>query len=208
MSHQVESTTTQSNNISVALGVLGMFFLFLFGFLATTQSTVSTGGNEQVAIVPTELPSSTPVPPTATFTSQPSPTPIPPTATFTAQPSPTSVPPTAVVEPTVEEVADAGTAYDPALVAQGQQLFASCAGCHGLDAHGIPGLGKDLVNSEFVHSLSDDDLLTFIKTGRPIWDPMNTTGIDMPARGGNPMLSDDDLLAIIAYVRSLSAEGN
>jgi disulfide bond formation protein DsbB len=211
MSHQVEANTTQPNNMSVALGVLGMFFLFLFAFLATSQSTISTPGegNREVAIVPTDLPSSTPVPPTATFTSQPTATPIPPTATLTLQPSPTVIPPTAVSEPTVEVVADTGTttAYDPALIAEGQELFLACSACHGPDAHGLPNLGKDLVNSEFVHSLSDADLLTFIKTGRPIWDAMNTTGIDMPPRGGNPALTDDDLLAIIAYVRSMSAQG-
>ena len=50
----------------------------------------------------------------------------------------------------------------------------------------------------------DDELLTFIKTGRPIWDAENTTGIDMPPKGGNPALNDDDIVAIIAYIRSLS----
>jgi disulfide bond formation protein DsbB len=56
--------------------------------------------------------------------------------------------------------------------------------------------------------MNDQDLLTFIKTGRPIWDTLNTTGVDMPARGGNPTLTDDDLLAIVAYLRSLTAESS
>jgi len=40
--------------------------------------------------------------------------------------------------------------------------------------------------------------LTFIKEGRAETDPENITGYEMPARGGNPNLSDADLLNIIA----------
>jgi disulfide bond formation protein DsbB len=39
-----------------------------------------------------------------------------------------------------------------------------------------------------------------------MWDPLNTTGIDMPGKGGNPALTDDNILAIIAYLRTLAAE--
>lgn len=60
--------------------------------------------------------------------------------------------------------------------------------------------------SEFVSGLSDQELLTFVKMGRPIWDAANTTGIDMPPKGGNPALTDDQLLNIIVYIRSLRAE--
>lgn len=70
---------------------------------------------------------------------------------------------------------------------------------------GLPNLGKDLVASEFVHSISDDELHAFIITGRPMWDPANTIGIDMPPKGGNPALTDEDIRALIAYLRSLSA---
>jgi disulfide bond formation protein DsbB len=207
MSHKVESAPSQPSDIGVALGVLGMFFVFLFAFLATTPSPLSTttgrSGQDspQVAIASTEQPSSTPVPPTATFTPQPSPTLVSPTATVASQP-------TAAQSVAAEQPASSNTAssYDAALVAQGQQLFTTCSACHGLDAHGLPNLGKDLIASEFVHSLSDEELLAFVSTGRPIWDSLNTTGVDMPARGGNPTLTDDDLLAIIAYIRTLTAE--
>ncbi len=127
------------------------------------------------------------------------------------------MPPTNTPEPT-EAPADEGgdeaaaggdegsaTAYDAELVALGEQQFTLCAACHGADARGVPNLGKDLIDSEFVQSLTDEELLDFIKTGRPIWDPMNTTGVDMPPRGGNPSLTDDDILAIIAYIRTLAA---
>ena len=79
----------------------------------------------------------------------------------------------------------------------------SCLGCHGIDATGLPSLGKDLVASNFVQGLGDDELVTFIKTGRSPGDPLNTTGLDMPAKGGNPMLSDADIRAIIAWLRSI-----
>ncbi len=107
-----------------------------------------------------------------------------------------------IVEPTTAPVED--TTVNESLVSEGQALFvATCSACHGPDAHGIVGLGKDLVVSEFVHGLTDADLLTFVKTGRPLWDAANTTGIDMPPRGGNPALTDDQILKIIAYIRSL-----
>lgn len=116
---------------------------------------------------------------------------------------PTDLPPTEVAaEPTQVEVA---ASIDPALVTEGQGIFgATCSACHGLNARGIPGLGKDLVDSQFVHGLTDDALLQFIVTGRDASDPLNTTGIPMPPRGGNPSLTDDQLHAVIAYLRSES----
>jgi disulfide bond formation protein DsbB len=89
--------------------------------------------------------------------------------------------------------------------AAGATKFAgTCASCHGPDAKGLPGLGKDLTTSEFVKSQSDAELVAFIKVGRPISDPANTTGVDMPPKGGNPALSDQDLADIVAHIRSIS----
>jgi cytochrome c5 len=42
------------------------------------------------------------------------------------------------------------------------------------------------------------------KQGRTANDPKNTTGIPMPARGGNPGLTDDQILAIIQHLHSLA----
>ena len=70
---------------------------------------------------------------------------------------------------------------------------------------GIPGLGKPLIGSKFVASQTDEQLLAFLQVGRPITDPLNTTGVMMPARGGNPNFTDDKLVEIIAYIRSLNA---
>jgi disulfide bond formation protein DsbB len=79
----------------------------------------------------------------------------------------------------------------------------TCVACHGAGAVGVAGLGKPLVNNAFVQSQDDDALLAFIQKGRDPSDPMNTTGVGMPAKGGNPALSEDDILDIIAYLRTL-----
>ncbi len=86
----------------------------------------------------------------------------------------------------------------------GEDLFeGTCATCHGRRATGIPHLGKDLVHSWFVESLTTPQLVSFVKRGRPVDDPMNTTGVAMPARGGRTSLTDDEIEAIVEYVHSL-----
>jgi disulfide bond formation protein DsbB len=93
------------------------------------------------------------------------------------------------------------------ILASGKKLFAgTCIACHGADGVGIKGNGKTLQHNDFIKSLKDDDLLAFVKSGRAPSDPKNTTGIQMPPKGGNPALSDDDLLDIIAYLRTLQAD--
>jgi disulfide bond formation protein DsbB len=88
--------------------------------------------------------------------------------------------------------------------ANGEQLFVSyCGACHGPSGEGITGLGKPLTSSDFVAGLSDAELLAFIKTGRPVDDPLNTSGVAMPPKGGNPALTDEQLQAIIAHLRSI-----
>jgi mono/diheme cytochrome c family protein len=101
-------------------------------------------------------------------------------------------------EPTDAPAASQGDAV------AGEPLFQStCAACHGPDAKGLPNLGKDMTTSTFIASNSDDELLAFVKTGRPVSDPDNTTGVDMPPKGGNPALTDEQLLDIIAYIRTV-----
>lgn len=107
-----------------------------------------------------------------------------------------------------EEPADsAGSSDQPALegdpVAGETSFQATCAACHGSDGKGLPNLGKDFTGSEFVKGQSDGELVAFIKVGRPVGDPANTTNVDMPPKGGNPALSDQDLFNIVAYIRTL-----
>ena len=80
----------------------------------------------------------------------------------------------------------------------------NCAVCHGKDARGMPNLGKDLTTSSFLQDKGDQELLAFIEQGRPANDPANTTGIPMPAKGGNTALTDEQILGIIAYLRGLA----
>ncbi|MFQ5613464.1 MAG: c-type cytochrome [Anaerolineae bacterium] len=88
--------------------------------------------------------------------------------------------------------------------AAGKDLFTStCSACHGPDGAGIAGLGKDLTASEFVAGQSDNELVEFIKAGRDVNDPLNTTGVPMPPKGGNPALSDENLSDIVAYLRTI-----
>ncbi len=88
---------------------------------------------------------------------------------------------------------------------KGKTKFAgTCASCHGPEAKGLPGLGKDMTISTFIKGQTDAQLLDFIKKGRPANDPANTTKVDMPPKGGNPALTDSDLNDIIAFIRSIS----
>lgn len=89
-------------------------------------------------------------------------------------------------------------------VAKGKNKFsASCASCHGNEGKGITGLAPSLQNSAFSKSLTDEQLLAFIKKGREQNDPANKTKIAMPAKGGDPSLTDAELTDIVAYLRTL-----
>ncbi len=89
-------------------------------------------------------------------------------------------------------------------VAGGMALFrgaAICAACHGQNAEGQPGLGKNLPESPFVKGLDDAALIAFLKKGRAADDPANTTKIAMPPV--SPTLTDAQLQSIVDYIRSL-----
>ncbi|HHN78216.1 MAG TPA: c-type cytochrome [Phycisphaerales bacterium] len=86
----------------------------------------------------------------------------------------------------------------------GHDIFiASCSACHGADAAGLPNLGLPLTTSGFVRGKTDKELINFIKGGRPSWDAANTTGVDMPPKGGNPAITDEQLQLIVSYIRAL-----
>lgn len=112
------------------------------------------------------------------------------------EPAPTQPPAAQPAAPAAPAVAQG----DPA---KGKESFATCAGCHGPEGKGVEGLGKDMTTSQWIKSQTDEQLLAFLKTGRPASDPLNTTGVDMPPKGGNPALTDAQLLDIIAYIHSI-----
>lgn len=87
-------------------------------------------------------------------------------------------------------------------VASGEALYReACAACHGPDATGIDNLGNSLVDSE-VLAWPDAEALAFIRDGVDIDDPRNTTGLVMPASGGRPDLTDDEIFSILSFLRS------
>jgi disulfide bond formation protein DsbB len=96
---------------------------------------------------------------------------------------------------------DGGGGGDP--VAGEATYQGTCSACHAPDATGITGLGLPLANSEFVQSMTDEELVAFIAVGRDAGDPDNTTGVGMPPKGGNPSLTDEDLLNVVAWLRTL-----
>ncbi len=123
-----------------------------------------------------------------------------PTQVAVAQPTtpPSPLPPTA-------EPQSVAAVLDPAQVNAGEQIYQSlCAACHGFNARGIPGLGLPIANSGFINDMTDDELHDFLLVGRAVTDPANSTGVAMPAKGGNPNLTDADLDNVIAYMRSLN----
>ena len=99
------------------------------------------------------------------------------------------------------ETTDAGLSGD---ATAGEAVFVgTCASCHGPEALGLEGLGKNLHDNAFVDGLSDAELVSFLEVGRPAGDPANETGVDMPPKGGNPSLSEQDLYDVVAFLRTL-----
>ena len=93
---------------------------------------------------------------------------------------------------------------DGATYVVGKQLFgATCAACHGLTGLGVPNLGKNLVMSRWVKKQSNLQLVEFIKRGRGVEDPLNTTKVPMPPRGGNAAFTDEHIGQISVYLRGL-----
>ena len=88
---------------------------------------------------------------------------------------------------------------------RGLELYeTSCMACHGVGGLGVEGLGMPWVGSDFINTNSDAELLAFLQVGRAADDPLNTTGVAMLPRGGNPTLTDADLMDLIAYMRTLN----
>jgi disulfide bond formation protein DsbB len=91
--------------------------------------------------------------------------------------------------------------------AKGKALFAmTCIACHGPEGQGVPNVGLPLHTSEFVASKTDQQLVDFIKVGRMPGSPEAKTMIPMPPKGGNPTLTDEQLLDIAAYLRQLQQQ--
>jgi len=91
-----------------------------------------------------------------------------------------------------------GSPHDAAKAAAGAPLFSTCAACHGAEGKGNPALGApNLTDRIWLHGGTVADIERSIGGGRqgqmPAW---------------NKRLSDDDQLALAAYVYHLSHQGD
>jgi disulfide bond formation protein DsbB len=94
--------------------------------------------------------------------------------------------------------------YSAEMISAGETTYMqTCFACHGPDAKGLPNLGKDLTTSEFFKTGTDGEMLAYILAGRAVDDPLNTTGIAMPPKGGFDFLTETDILNVIAFLRTL-----
>ena len=93
----------------------------------------------------------------------------------------------------------------PEMVAQGKEIYAGvglCFVCHGGDGTGMPGMGADLTDDEWVQA--DGTFEGIVMTVAVGVDMENsTTGTVMPPKGGSS-ITDDQVKAVAAYVFTLS----
>lgn len=95
-----------------------------------------------------------------------------------------------------------------AMIAEGDKVFHGagiCTSCHGPQGKGIPNLGANLTDSEWLHNDgSYQGILHTVETG--VTAQESTSGVPMPAKGGSN-ISQDQVKAVAAYVWSLSHGG-
>ncbi len=103
-------------------------------------------------------------------------------------------------------VSPAGTAVALAGdAAAGQKLFSiTCVTCHGPTGEGLNSLAPSLRASEFLKSADTAGVTQVVRRGRPVTDPANKSGKMMPAKGGNPFLTDQQVADLVAFVKSIS----
>ena len=93
----------------------------------------------------------------------------------------------------------------PQMVKEGETVFQGaglCTACHGQDAKGIPNLGANLTDKEWLHSKGTyDDIVKQILAG--VTAAKSTSGTVMPPKGGSS-ITDGQAKAVAAYVWKLS----
>jgi mono/diheme cytochrome c family protein len=91
------------------------------------------------------------------------------------------------------------------MIEEGGTIFRGaglCHACHGQQGKGIPNLGADLSDDDWIHSDGSlDGIITTIKNG--VSGDKSTVGTTMPPKGGSA-ISDEQIKAVAAYVWSLS----
>jgi cytochrome c oxidase cbb3-type subunit III len=102
------------------------------------------------------------------------------------------------------EKAPSSVAVSPAVLEQGRALYkANCVGCHGETGKGDgPGAGvfkpppRDHTDKAYMSTLTDKQLADVIKMGGAIKGK--------PLMPSHPQLKEQELAALVAYVRSLA----
>jgi mono/diheme cytochrome c family protein len=94
-----------------------------------------------------------------------------------------------------------------AMVTAGEKLFKGaglCSACHGANAKGVPGVGPDLTDGEWVHSKgSYEEIVKQVLAG--VTPDQSKTGTIMPPKGGS-QLTDEQVREVSAYVWSISQQ--
>ncbi|MEE8550400.1 MAG: c-type cytochrome [Gemmatimonadota bacterium] len=94
------------------------------------------------------------------------------------------------------------------LIEQGREIFVGaglCYACHGNNGEGIPTLGANLTDNEWLHNDgSMEGIVETILSGVPA--EKSSTGTPMPPKGGSS-ITDDQVKAVAAFVLSLSGGG-
>lgn len=92
-----------------------------------------------------------------------------------------------------------------AMVDAGKTVFEGagiCASCHGPRGEGVPNLGGNLTDDEWLHSDgSFQGIVATVMNG--VTAEASSSGVPMPAKGGTN-ISDDQVRAAAAYVWTLS----
>ena len=92
-----------------------------------------------------------------------------------------------------------------AMVEEGKGIYTGagiCMSCHGATGEGIPNLGADLTDDEWIHvDGSYEQLVENIMTG--VTAQESSSGVPMPAKGGTA-ITDEQVKAVAAYVWTLS----
>jgi mono/diheme cytochrome c family protein len=111
---------------------------------------------------------------------------------------------TLVATPAAMPASELPPGVTPEMVAEGNTIFHGagiCLTCHGPDAKGMPGLGVNLTDSEWLHSDgSYEAIVKQIMTGVSATE--SKSGVAMPPKGGST-ITDEQVKAVAAYVYSL-----
>ncbi|MDP7009088.1 MAG: cytochrome c oxidase subunit 3 [Phycisphaerales bacterium] len=92
-------------------------------------------------------------------------------------------------------------------VAKGKKLWDStCRSCHGVIGEGVVGQGVPLDDNSYVLDHTDGELVDFIMVGRAANAPDSVLQLQMPPKGGNPMLKEADILDVVTYIRTWQIE--